>query len=112
MWVVEYALHDRPLKETLDFFRQSLDYLDGLAKVERYSYFGSFRNKASNVGPNVAMLDANGFLTDIGNMYLGLDGKSSSTNGTKGGAAITMAAPLIWDVVLPALAIVAACSFA
>lgn len=39
--------------------------------VTRYSYFGSFRSDESNVGPNAAMLDQDGQLTDIGSWYLG-----------------------------------------
>lgn len=39
--------------------------------LTHYSYFGSFRASASNVGPNAAMLDNNGKLTDIGAWYLG-----------------------------------------
>jgi hypothetical protein len=36
--------------------------------VTHYSYFGSFRSSAANdyVGPNVAMLNRGGSLTDIG----------------------------------------------
>jgi hypothetical protein len=39
--------------------------------VTRYSYFGAFRSSVSNVGPNAAMLDQNGKLTDIGSWYMG-----------------------------------------
>jgi hypothetical protein len=39
--------------------------------ITRYSYFGSFRSDASNVGPNAAMLTQDGKLTDIGSWYLG-----------------------------------------
>jgi hypothetical protein len=39
--------------------------------VTHYSYFGAFRSSVSNVGPNAAMLDQNGKLTDIGSWYMG-----------------------------------------
>ena len=41
--------------------------------ITHYSYFGAFRSSAANdfVGPNVAMLDRGGGLTDIGAWYLG-----------------------------------------
>lgn len=39
--------------------------------VTHYSYFGSFRSDTSNVGPNAAMLNQDGKLTDIGSWYLG-----------------------------------------
>ena len=45
--------------------------MDRIDYVGRYSYFGSFRSDISNVGPNAAMLDSKGRLTDIGSWYLG-----------------------------------------
>ena len=39
--------------------------------LTHYSYFGSFRSSVSNVGPNAAMLDGKGRLTNIGSWYLG-----------------------------------------
>lgn len=41
------------------------------SNVTRYSYFGAFRSDVSNVGPNSAMLNDEGKLTDIGSWYLG-----------------------------------------
>jgi hypothetical protein len=70
-WITEYALPDTDLYDTQSFFNTSTEYFDRLAFVTRYSYFGSFRSPASNVGPNAAMLDQNGKLTDIGSWYLG-----------------------------------------
>ncbi|KAG9232872.1 glycosyl hydrolase catalytic core-domain-containing protein [Amylocarpus encephaloides] len=71
IWVTEYALNNQSLSVTQEFFNTSMEYFDRLAYVERYSYFGSFRSDVSNVGPNAAMLNGNGQLTDIGNWYLG-----------------------------------------
>jgi len=51
--------------------------------ITHYSYFGSFRSDASNVGPNAAMLTQNGKLTDIGSWYLG----GSATGNVPKGAA-------------------------
>lgn len=59
------------LNDTQSFFNSSAEYFDRLTYVERYSYFGAFRSTASNVGPNVAMLDKKGALTSIGSWYLG-----------------------------------------
>jgi hypothetical protein len=70
-WITEYSLPDANLTDTQSFFNSSAEYFDRLAFVTRYSYFGSFRSSSSNVGPNVAMLDQNGKLTDIGSWYLG-----------------------------------------
>lgn len=49
----------------------SAEYFDRLDFVERYSLFGAFRSDVSNVGPNAAMLNRDGNLTDIGAWYLG-----------------------------------------
>lgn len=73
MWITEYAYDNEPLNTTQEFFQQSQEYFDRLDFVDRYSYFGSYRSSESNVGPNVAMLGANGQTTDIGNWYLGID---------------------------------------
>lgn len=71
IWITEYALADADLKDTQAFFQTSAEYFDRLDYIERYSYFGSFRSSASNVGPNAAMLTQDGQLTDIGSWYLG-----------------------------------------
>jgi hypothetical protein len=73
IWLTEFALPAMKENITLDFVNQSLAYLDGLDYVERYSYFGTFRKDAANsfTGENVAMLDNDGGLTDIGALYLG-----------------------------------------
>lgn len=84
MWITEYAYDNAALNATQDFFQESLDYFDRLSYVTHYSYFGSFRSSSSNIGPNPAMLGADGQLTDIGLWYLGM-------NGT--GVAPTSAAP-------------------
>ncbi|KAI1811691.1 glycoside hydrolase family 128 protein [Poronia punctata] len=70
-WVTEFALNDQDLDVTQAFFNTTLEYLDRLENVARYSYFGAFRSEDSNVGPNVVMLNNDGQLTDIGSWYLG-----------------------------------------
>lgn len=71
IWITEYALNNQSLSDTQSFFNTSAEYFDRLENVERYSYFGSFRSDVSNVGPNAAMLNNKGELTDIGAWYLG-----------------------------------------
>ncbi|KAL1842110.1 hypothetical protein VTJ49DRAFT_5989 [Mycothermus thermophilus] len=71
LWVVEYGYPDQNLSTTQQYFNESLAYLEGHEAVERYSWFGAFRSTVSNVGPNMAMLDPWGNLTDIGSWYLG-----------------------------------------
>jgi hypothetical protein len=72
MWITEYAMSHADLADTQSFFNMSADYFDRMDSVERYSYFGSFRSDVSNVGPNAAMLNQKGQLTDIGSWYLGM----------------------------------------
>ncbi|KAI0460310.1 glycoside hydrolase family 128 protein [Xylaria acuta] len=70
-WITEYNLNDQDLTTTQDFYNISAEYFDRLDSVARYSYFGSFRSRDSNVGPNAVMLNDGGELTDIGSWYLG-----------------------------------------
>ncbi|KAH6855557.1 glycosyl hydrolase catalytic core-domain-containing protein [Chaetomium sp. MPI-CAGE-AT-0009] len=84
LWVVEYGYNEQDLLTTQEYFNQSLTFLEGNKDVARYSWFGSFRSTVSNVGPNMAMLDPWGNLTDIGSWYLGgnATGKEAMPNGT------------------------------
>ncbi|KAI0191631.1 glycoside hydrolase family 128 protein [Astrocystis sublimbata] len=70
-WITEYNLDNQDLATTQNFYRTSAEYFDRLDGVARYSYFGSFRSRDSNVGPNAVMLNNDGQLTDIGSWYLG-----------------------------------------
>jgi len=85
IWITEYALDNATLSDTQSFFNESAEYFDRLDYVERYSYFGSFRSPVSNVGPNAAMLDQKGRLTDIGSWYLG----GAATNNVPSASAAT-----------------------
>lgn len=85
MWITEYGYDNQPLNATQSFFQTSLEYFDRLDFVTHYSYFGSFRSSVSNVGPNVAMLGADGRLTDIGLWYLGLSGTGVTPTSAAGG---------------------------
>ena len=72
--------------------------------ITHYSYFGSFRSDASNVGPNAAMLTQKGDLTDIGSWYLGgtATGKvprgAADKMGVFTGSSILIAIATIWAV--------------
>ncbi|KAI0016843.1 glycosyl hydrolase catalytic core-domain-containing protein [Xylariomycetidae sp. FL0641] len=89
-WLTEYNLDNADLASTQSFYNQSAQYLDRLDSVGRYTYFGSFRSGASNVGPNAAMLNNAGRLTDIGSWYLGgaatgVEPKSAAVRGRRPG---------------------------
>jgi hypothetical protein len=74
IWITEYAYAKQDLSTTQEYYNMSAEYFDRLDYVERYSYFGAFRSKVSNVGPNAAFLNNDGKLTDIGSWYLGSGG--------------------------------------
>lgn len=73
-WITELAFAHQDIGSTEDMFKTTMEYLDKLSYVEKYSWFGSFRSDVSNVGPNAAFLTAQGQLTDIGSWYLGGSG--------------------------------------
>ncbi|KAI6597138.1 hypothetical protein MCOR06_002181 [Pyricularia oryzae] len=87
IWVTEYNADHQDLAATQDFFKRSLEYMDRIDDVERYSLFGAFRAPTSNVGPNGAMLSAGGELTDIGAWYLGREAMGVAPSSTVGSAA-------------------------
>lgn len=71
IWLIEYGFNDQDLPTTQKFFNESLKYLEETEVVERYAWFGASRSIVLNVGPNGAMLNPYGDLTDIGSWYLG-----------------------------------------
>lgn len=72
----------------------SAEYFDRIDYIERYTYFGAFRSKTSNVGVNASFLNNDGKLTDIGSWYLGLSATGvNPTSGDKS-AAVRGAAPV------------------
>ncbi|KAJ4408682.1 hypothetical protein N0V82_009636 [Gnomoniopsis sp. IMI 355080] len=74
LWLTEFNYHNQSLEVTKDFYQWTTKWLDGLAFLKRYALFGAFRSDVSNVGPNAAMLNDQGQLTDIGVWYLGRNG--------------------------------------
>uniref|UniRef100_L2FNZ9 F5 8 type c domain protein n=1 Tax=Colletotrichum fructicola (strain Nara gc5) TaxID=1213859 RepID=L2FNZ9_COLFN len=71
IWVTEYAYAHQDLATTQEYYNQTADYFDKIDYIERYTYFGAFRSKTSNVGANASFLNNDGKLTDIGSWYLG-----------------------------------------
>lgn len=100
VWITEYNLDNQELEYTQSFYNMSAEYFDRMDYVERYSLFAAFRSGVSNVGPNAAMLNNAGELTDIGNWYLG---RPSTGVQPKSGAAFHSAAPQYLDVLVGAL---------
>ncbi|TVY24773.1 Alkali-sensitive linkage protein [Lachnellula hyalina] len=100
IWITEYALNNATLPETQDFYNTSAQYYDRLDYVDRYSYFGSFRSDVSNVGPNVAMLNNKGELTDIGSWYLGGKATGNKPGGSGAGRTVQSSWLLVVCVVV------------
>jgi len=71
IWVTEMGLANSTLNATQTYYNETIPWLDKLAWVQRYSWFGAFRSPVSNIGPNATFLDARGNLTDVGAWYLG-----------------------------------------
>lgn len=89
--MTEYAYAHQDLGTTQDYYNMSAEYFDRLDYIERYSYFGPFRSKTSNVGPNAAFLNNDGRLTDIGSWYLGFG--ATGINPQSGDSSMPNAAP-------------------
>ncbi|KAH6889329.1 F5/8 type C domain protein [Thelonectria olida] len=85
IWITEYAYANQDLQATEETFNTTLDYFDRVPYIERYSYFGAFRSYTSNVGPNVAMLNNKGQLTEIGVEYLGINATGVDPDNGAGG---------------------------
>ncbi|KAI0908289.1 glycoside hydrolase family 128 protein [Ustulina deusta] len=92
-WITEYNYDNQDLGTTQYFYNTSAEYYDRLDSVARYSYFGSFRSRDSNVGPNAVMLNNDGELTDIGSWYLG--GAATGVDPQSGRAGRTQVSALL-----------------
>jgi len=73
IWLTEFAIPALDADETRAFMNQSLPFLDDLEYVERYSWFGTFRDNDANewTGDGVSMLNGNGGLSSLGADYMG-----------------------------------------
>lgn len=73
IWLTEFAIPALDADETQAFMNQSLPYLDDLEYLDRYSWFGTFRENRANewTGDGVSMLNSDGELTSLGAEYMG-----------------------------------------
>ena len=90
---------------TQDYYNTSTEWLDDADFIERYSYFGAFRAEDSSIGPNIAFLNQDGELTDIGSWYMGgnatgVDPKSGEGAGAEVRSPVGLAVLLAGAVVL------------
>lgn len=87
IWLTEFGVAGLSADETTAILNTSLPYLDGLDYLDRYAWFGTFRNDDANewTGDGVSMLDSRGRLTELGAQYLGGD-EDGFEEGMGGGA--------------------------
>jgi hypothetical protein len=73
IWVTELALPQQDVEATVQMMNLTLPYLDGLEYVERYAWFGAFREGDANewTGDGVALFNDDGGLTELGALYMG-----------------------------------------
>lgn len=72
IWITEVALPQQSAAATLVMMNTTLPYLDQLDYVDKYSWFGFFREQNANswTGDGVSLLDDSGDLTQLGARYL------------------------------------------
>ncbi|KAI1759813.1 glycoside hydrolase family 128 protein [Hypoxylon sp. FL1150] len=104
-WVTEYNYDNQDLSTTQSFYNASSEYFDRLESVGRYSMFGSFRSKDSNVGPNAVMLNNDGQLTDIGAWYLGIAGTGVDPQSGEGRRLTPSVVAIVFSVVIGTLVV-------
>jgi hypothetical protein len=74
VWITELALPEpADREEVVAMMNQSLRWLDQTEWVDRYAWFGAFREEDANgwTGDVVALLNDDGGLTDLGATYMG-----------------------------------------
>jgi hypothetical protein len=78
IWLTEFGFPQVSTADVISFLNQTILFLDNTVWIERYAYFGTFRQGEGNnfIGQNGAVLDANGDITEVGTIWLGM-GKSS-----------------------------------
>ncbi|KDQ10749.1 glycoside hydrolase family 128 protein [Botryobasidium botryosum FD-172 SS1] len=67
VWITEFASTSSNDATVADFMTQTIRYLDTLDWVERYSWFGMFRQESNS---HYSMLDTAGNLNQLGKIYL------------------------------------------
>jgi len=84
IWLTEFGFPQESVSDTKSSLNSTIDFLDTSEWIERYAYFGMFREGDGNsyIGQNGAVWDKNGDITEVGKIWLGLN----STPGSQSGA--------------------------
>src|SRR5438552_3600737 len=74
IWLTEFGFPQASTSEVISSLNETITFLDGAEWIERYAYFGTFRQGDGNgyIGQNGAVWDKNGDITGVGKIYLGL----------------------------------------
>ncbi|KAI0173124.1 glycoside hydrolase family 128 protein [Hypoxylon sp. FL1284] len=104
-WITEYNYDNQDLSTTQSFYNTTSEYFDRMDSVSRYSMFGSFRSKDSNVGPDAVMLNNDGQLTDIGAWYLGMTATGVDPQSGAGGRLTPAMAAIAFSCAVGALVV-------
>lgn len=74
VWVTEFACTtfsgSTPQQEVDEFLTQSIQKLDSIDWIERYSWFGAMKNLPDNVGNENSLIGQDGQLSELGKKYV------------------------------------------
>ena len=75
IWLTEFGFPRASTSEVIYSLNETITFLDDAEWIERYAYFGTFRQGDGNwyTGQNGAVWDKNGDITDVGKIWLGLN---------------------------------------
>jgi hypothetical protein len=75
IWLTEFGFPQQSTNQVLLSLNDTITFCDGTSWIQRYAYFGDFRQGEGNeyIGQNGAVWDGNGDLTEIGKVWLGMD---------------------------------------
>lgn len=88
IWLTEFGFPQESTNQVISSLNQTITFLDDSEWIERYAYFGAFRQGDGNsyIGQNGAVWDGNGDITEVGKMWLGLN-ETPNVSGIKSGVA-------------------------
>lgn len=88
IWLTEFGFPQESSEEVISSLNQTIAFLDSSEWIERYAYFGTFRQGDGNsyIGQNGAVWDENGDITEVGKIWLGLN-QTPNVAGSKSGGA-------------------------
>ena len=106
IWVTEMALpQPADEEEVLGMMNQSLRWMDETGWVERYAWFGAFRDDEANswTGDVVSLLDDDGGLTELGSVYMGGEAEGFPVGKSEQGVAAGL--KVQWSLVAASLSV-------